>query len=323
MKKSLRLTIFFQFIFCSEFYAQQHSGIVTGKVIEETTKLPAEFVNVALVNSNDSTISDGAITNRKGNFIIDSIAEGNYFLRISFIGYHRKETKPFRVTARNKTDAGTIALNVSEIILKDVEITGEKDVFVNTIDRKVYYPEKDIQAQTGSAAEVMENIPSVSVDEDGNVSLRGSENVTFLINGKPSGLMKAAPEIALQQIPATMIERIEIITNPSAKYKPDGAGGIINIVLKKGFKPGLNGTLIGNVSNNNRYNGNLSLNYNPGKLNLYGTYGFKQNYFYRKVNDSRINRDTTESAPAFFEQNNSADSCSISTRKLRSAPSSA
>ena len=236
MIKKLGLIFLIHVIFVLNVIAQQRNGTVTGKIIEESTKLFAQFVNVALVNSIDSTISDVAMTDRKGNFLIDSIADGNYFLRISFIGFQTKVTPNFQVTQGKVTDAGVIALKVSEILLKDVEITGEKDLFVNAIDRKVYYPEKDIQAQTGSAAEVMENIPSVSVDADGVLSLRGSENVTFLINGKPSGLMKAAPEIALQQIPATMIERIEIITNPSAKYKPDGAGGIINIVLKKGFK---------------------------------------------------------------------------------------
>ena len=312
MKQNISLTILFYFIFHFNVFSQQHNGFVTGKIIEDSTKLPLEFVTVGIVNSNDSNSIKGVGTDQKGNFKIDSVKAGTYFLRISFIGFETKETPSFSVTENTETVLGIISLKVSEILLKDVIVTADKTLMVNSIDRKVYFPAQDIQAQTGSASEVLENIPSVSVDVDGVVSLRGSANVTFLINGKPSGLMKAAGATALQQIPASLIERIEIITNPSAKYKPDGTAGIINIVLKKDFKPGFNGTISGSASTHERYNSNISFNYNPGKINLYGTYGFKQFYFSRQLTDSRINRDTTQNAPTFFELNSTATGKPIS-----------
>src|ERR1035437_9000108 len=125
-------------------------------------------------------------------------------------------------------------------------------------------------SKTGSVSELLQNVPSVQVDIDGNVSLRGSDNVMILINGKPSALMGANRAAVLQQMPANTIEKIEIITNPSAKYKPDGTSGIINIVLKKNKSLGLNGSVALNAGNNERYNGNVLVNYNPGKLNIFG-----------------------------------------------------
>lgn len=171
-------------------------------------------------------------------------------------------------------------------------MTVEKSIFNNSIDRKVYNVEKDLLAQTSSASEILQNIPSIDVDVNGTVNLRGTSNITFFINGKPSALMRANSAAALQQIPANTIERIEVITNPSAKFKPDGVGGIINIVLKKNTQQGFNGTFIGNVGTDERFNANLTLNYNTGKANVFGSYGIRQTNRTRTREELRISKDS-------------------------------
>src|SRR5207249_120261 len=160
----------------------------------------------------------------------------------------------------------------------------EKSMYNNSIDRKVYNVDQDLMSKAGSASELLQNVPSVQVDVDGNVTLRGS-GALIMINGKTSPIMDKNSATVLQQMPASSIEKIEVITNPSAKYKPDGSSGIINIVLKKNTSLGLNGTVSANAGNQDRYNGNIRLNYNPGSLNIYGSYGA------RKDNRNRINTD--------------------------------
>ena len=172
-------------------------------------------------------------------------------------------------------------------MLGDITVTAQRSTFVNSIDRRTFNVGQDVMSKTGSVSELLQNVPSVQVDIDGNVSLRGSDNVMFLINGKPSTLMGNNRAAVLQQMPASSIEKIEVITNPSAKYKPDGTSGIINIVLKKDKNLGLNGQAAINAGNDNRYNGNFSVNYNPGKLNLFGSYSIRQDERLRFSDDSR------------------------------------
>lgn len=295
MKKQLTLPTLLLLALIHPVFGQ--SGFLVGKIVEESTKLPLEFVQVTLLHANDTIPVTSALTDQAGTFKLAEIPTGSYHLSISFIGFETRSSAVFSVNG--DADLGIFSLKPAAILLKEAEISAEKSAYVQTIDRKIYYPEKDILAQTSSASEILQNIPSVSVDIDGVVSLRGSANVTFLINGKPSGLMNRSSASFLQQMPANTIERIEIITNPSAKYRPDGTAGIINIVLKKNTKQGFNGTLIANASNHDRYNGSLSLSYNPGKLNLYGTYGYRQNWFPREGADFRIFIDSTGTQTTF------------------------
>ena len=161
-----------------------------------------------------------------------------------------------------------------------------------------------IVPQQLSASDVLKNIPAVEVDIDGNVSLRGSTEVMILINGRPSPLMGKTRAEVLQQFPANAIERIEIITNPSAKYKPDGTSGIINIVLKKNIKAGWNGSAIINAGNRSRCNGSLSLNYKPGKLNVFGSYGIRQDSRLRKNYINREYFDSTGNTESYYTEDN-------------------
>jgi len=291
------------FLLLPAFGFSQTNATIVGKVVEETTQQPMAFVTLALHPSNDSAMVTGAMTDEEGLYKFANIAPGSYVVHISFIGFEGIVTPAFTVTQNSAPiDLGKIAIKAISNLLNAVEIKGEKSIYESSIDRKTYNVGKDLMSQSGSASEILDNVPSVSVDVDGGVSLRGSSNVTIFINGSPSLLMKKNRAAALQAIPANTIERIEIITNPSAKYKPDGAAGIINLVLKKNTKPGLNGVATINAGNDERYNGNLTLNYKPGKLNLFASYGIRQDERKRRSTDFRILYDSVGNEADHFER---------------------
>ncbi|MCX6144269.1 MAG: TonB-dependent receptor [Ignavibacteriales bacterium] len=262
-------------------------GAISGTVVDKATSRPMEFVNVVLRNKVDSAIVAGTETDSKGKFGFIEIAPGEYFIRFGFIGYSERITTVHKIDARSPSwNLGTVSMTESSVNLDEVLVTGQKAFFNNSVDRKVYNIGQDIMSKSGSTSELLQNIPSVEVDIDGNVSLRGSSGVLILINGKTSPLMAKSSATVLQQMPASSIERIEIITNPSAKYKPDGASGIINIVLKKNTGMGSNGSVSANIGNDNRANGNVRFNYSPGDFTLFGSYSL------RADNRNRINTDT-------------------------------
>lgn len=177
-------------------------------------------------------------------------------------------------------------------------------MLVSSIDRKVYNVDQDIMSTSGSASDILKNIPSIEVDIDGQVSLRGSGDVAIFINGRQSPLMGKSRADVLQSLPGNTIERIEVITNPSARYRPDGSSGIINIVLKKNIKRGWNGIVTANAGNNNRYNSNVSLNYNPGKINITGSYGLRQDNR-KRINDiERTYFDSAGKILSYYSENN-------------------
>ncbi len=272
-------------------YAQvKTTGSVTGKIIDSQSYLPVEYANVLLLDSVNRKMVHGVVTDSSGGFRFEKVAFGNYLLEYSFIGYEKQRSKGFALDRkRPKADVGRLDLSPSAINMNEVNITGERNMMITRIDRKIFNVEKDILAQTGTVTDMLETIPSISVDMDGNVSLRGSGNVTILINGRPSLMGTSAN---LEQMPASMIEKIEVITNPSAKYKPDGTAGIINIILKKQRKAGFNGSLSANAGNSDRYNTTVQLNMNTGKVNLFGSYGFRQDYRWRTGDQKTQNIDS-------------------------------
>jgi outer membrane receptor protein involved in Fe transport len=280
-------TIFWLFVI--NLSAQQGMGSVSGIIIEKITNTPLEFATVIIKSNKDSTLYQGTVTGKKGEFTFNKLAFGDYTIIYSFIGFDKIETPVFSLNAnRSKLDLGKLYLSESTTILGDISVTAQRSTFINSIDRRTFNVGQDLMSKTGSVSELLQNVPSVQVDLEGNVSLRGSDNVMFLINGKPSTLMGTNRAAVLQQMPASSIEKIEIITNPSAKYKPDGTSGIINIVLKKDKSLGLNSQASINVGNDNRYNGNFSVNYNPGKLNVFASYSIRQDQRLRYTDDNRI-----------------------------------
>lgn len=246
-------------------------GIITGKIIDKRSSSPLSYVNIIV--KLDNKIITGEVTTDKGNFVIKNIPLKNYLVEIQYIGY-KTITKKVALSEQNKTvDLNTIAIEEDATLLKEVEIVQEKSIIEQKTDRKVINVGKDLLSAGATASEILNNIPSVSVDQQTNeISLRGNSNVRILIDGKPSTISAAQ---LLQQIPSSSIKQIELITNPSAKYNPEGMSGMINIVLNKNSKVGFNGSINNGltIGKTPKYNGSTDMNYRNGKFNLFGNYG--------------------------------------------------
>jgi len=274
MFKRLCLVIITAFLFPAIVFAQ-HLGVITGKVIAVSTAQPMEFVTLSLKLLGNNAVYKQEVTNAKGIYKFSGLPDGIYIVIANFIGFDNFKSGNLVIDAAHRKLDLNITMDSDAKQLNEVTVTAKKQVYTHTIDRKIYHVDQDIMAKSGSASEVLQNVPLVQVDLEGNVSLRNS-TATILINGKVSPMMGKNAAAALQQLPANSIERIEVITNPSAKYKPDGTGGIINIVLKKNTKRGVNGGVTANVGNESRYHTNVNLNYKPGKVNVFGNYSVKQ-----------------------------------------------
>ena len=207
---------------------------IIGAIVDASNNQPVEFANVALINPATNKPIDGAVCDDKGKFTISKVAAGIYTISISFIGYETQNIE--KITVPEKKDElslGIIKLEYSTNLLKEVVVEGQKQLIEERVDRTIYNAENDITTKGGDATDVLKRVPMLSVDMDGNVSLRGSSNIKVLINNKPSTIMAASIADALKQIPADQIKSVEVITSPSAKYDAEGSGGIINIVTKK------------------------------------------------------------------------------------------
>jgi outer membrane receptor protein involved in Fe transport len=303
-----RIPALFVFVFFSlQLFSQEKGASVTGTVTDNISKQPIEFATVQLLNA-DSVVVAATITDKKGKFTLPGLKPASYTLRASFIGYERSyKTISFEANAM-RVNMGVIEIHSATMNMNEVTVTATKSMLNTSIDRKVYDVTRDIMAQSGNASDLLKNIPSVEVDIEGQVSLRGSPDVIILINGRPSPLMGKTKAEALQQLPANSIERIEVITNPSARYKPDGTSGIINIVLKKNTKAGWNGSVIANAGNKNRYNANISFNYKPGKLNLFTTYSIRKDNRIRLNNIDRTYFDSLQNISGYYTQNSHSHS---------------
>ena len=247
-------------------------GTVTGKVLDVNLQQPLPYVNVVIKDVNQNIIT-GGITNEDGSFTVNQIPLGKNIVSIEFLGY-QTESKNIEISNNNKNiNLGTINLSESTESLEEVTIVAETSTIQQKIDRKVITIGKDLQTAGANASDIMNNIPSVNVDQQtGNISLRGNENVRVMVDGKLSNVPIAQ---LLKQIPSTAIKSIELITNPSAKYNPEGMSGIINIKLHKNTKLGFNGNLNIGLTNEvyAKFNSSIDLNYRNGKFNFYGSYG--------------------------------------------------
>ncbi|MCC3160158.1 TonB-dependent receptor [Hymenobacter sp. 15J16-1T3B] len=252
----------------------QSTATVRGLLYDAATNQPLPFANVVLLRAQDSSFVAGAQTAENGAFVLDKVVFGSYSLRATVLGY-RPGRKPVTV-ASTEVALGTLRLRPTATQLQDVVIQGERAVVQAGLDKKVVSVAKDLTAVGGTAADVLQNVPSVTVDQNGAVSLRGSSGVTIFIDGKPSGAAGGGRGVSLDQIPASQIESVEVITNPSARYDAEGAAGIINIVLKKNRRDGLNGQATAGVGTKDKYNGALSLNYHRGPVNVFLTYDGRQ-----------------------------------------------
>lgn len=251
-------------------------GKVFGELHEAKSKAPVEFAAVAVMNLRDSSVVGGVLSDEKGRFMIEELPPGKMILKVTSIGYENFISDPFFIRPQSsEVNLGEISIASSALKLKDAEVVGEKSEMINSIDRKVYNMDKNLINTAGSATEALQNIPSVTVDVDGNVNLRGSGNFTLLVDGKPGMVTGSSIKDVLQQIPASSISEIEVITNPSSKYDAAGMAGIINIRTKKGKQVGTNATVTAGVGTNDKYNGSLVLNRRSKWVNVYGTYSYR------------------------------------------------
>ena len=254
-------------------FAQRPEGkkvTVSGKVIEKGTNLPLEYATIVFENSTTKQLS-GGITDENGVFKFEVIA-GNYNVRAEFISF-KTVTIPQKVFNAD-SNLGTIQMEADVAQLNEIEVIAEKSTVEIKLDKRVYNVGKDMMVKGGTVSDVLDNVPSVTVDAEGTVALRGNENVKILIDGKPSGLAGINIADALKLLPADAVEKVEVITNPSARYDAEGGGGIINIVLRKGKANGVNGSVMVNAGDPETYGTSINLNKKSDDYNLFSNIGY-------------------------------------------------
>lgn len=276
-------------------YAQQappgkNKVKVTGKVFEKVSKQPLEYATISLMAPNDTKVIAGGITNPKGEFEV-AVAPGTYDIKVEFISFKSTEIKGKIISG--DTSLGVVNLSEDAAQLNEVVVRAEKSTVEIKLDKKVYNVGQDMMVKGGTVSDVLDNVPSVSVDTEGNVSLRGSDNIRILIDGRPSNAINVAE--ALRQLPADAIDKVEVITNPSARYDAEGGSGLINIILKKGKNQGFNGTFIASTGLPETYGLSANLNYKTEKLNYFTTagYNYRTNEGGGETNTSYYNADGT------------------------------
>src|ERR1035437_5944833 len=272
---SLCLSSFFIFSFNTISIAQ-NTGRVYGTILDSVSNKPIEFATVTLLNVADSSIAGGNVTDDKGTFAIEGVPFGQFQLAITFIGYRTTKSDAFNISSQNNSiNRGKIKIGSSSKTIKTFVVNGEKSDYTGGLDKRVYNVDKNIVNAGGTVTDLLQNIPSVSVDINGTVSFRGNSNVKVLIDGKESGLTGGDRQAILDMIPLSSIESIEIISNPSANYDAEGMAGIINIITKKDKNRGFNGTVTLSEGNHDKYNLSAGLNERTSKYNLYGNVSYR------------------------------------------------
>lgn len=281
------------------------TGKISGAVIDAETNQPVEFANVALIDPKTGKPVDGAVCDEKGKFTIHKIAEGTYAVAISFIGYETNTLQSITLAEKkNDINLGTIKLSSSAKVLSEVVVEGQRQLIEEKVDRTIYNAENDKTTAGGDATDVLKRVPMLSVDMDGNVSMRGNNNITVLINNKPSTITASSVADALKQIPADQIKTVEVITSPSAKYDAEGSAGIINIVTKKNT---LQGATLNVDAGVGLRGSNLGLNgnYRKGKMGFsLGGFGRASYNVKGSFENNQIIDDTLNTQKADTRNNN-------------------
>lgn len=294
--KKIKFAVLLVLFFTSFYnYAQQpptgkNKVKVTGKVFEKVSKQPLEYATISIMAPNETKVIAGGITNPKGEFEV-AVAPGTYDIKVEFISFKSTEIKGKNIS--DDTNLGVVNLSEDAAQLNEVVVRAEKSTVEIKLDKKVYNVGQDMMVKGGTVSDVLDNVPSVSVDTEGNVSLRGSDNIRILIDGRPSNAINIAE--ALRQLPADAIDKVEVITNPSARYDAEGGSGLINIILKKGKNQGFNGTFIASTGLPETYGLSANLNYKTEKLNYFTTagYNYRTNEGGGETNTSYFNADGT------------------------------
>ncbi len=284
--------------------AQNNKKItITGSVLEQGTDMPLEYASVVLIENQNPTKKVGVATDFDGNFSID-ITPGTYTVQLDYISF--KQKKIANKTFTQNTNLGKLFLSADLAQLSEVSVVAERSTVEIKLDKKVYNVGKDMVVKGGTAGDVLNNVPSVTVDTDGTVALRGNSSVRILIDGRPSGIVGINIENFLRTLPADAIEKVEVITSPSARYDAEGGGGIINIVLRKGKTNGLNGSLMVMAGDPETYGANANINFKNEKFNLFSNIGYNDRTTLGNfINNSRyLNDDNTTERFAQERRNN-------------------
>ncbi|MEL6143433.1 MAG: carboxypeptidase-like regulatory domain-containing protein, partial [Bacteroidota bacterium] len=274
--------------------AQYRGFKVSGTVVDGANAEPIEFATIMIADKEKREALTGTTTDIDGNFLVE-VTTTEVYIEVSFIGYETRVIEQFTATG-NKIDLGTIQLTDQSQTLEEVTVRAEKSQTEFKLDKRVFNVGKDLSSTGASALEVLNNVPSVNVNIEGEISLRGSAGVQILINGKPSVLADEGGN-ALGTITAEMLDRIEVITNPSAKYDAEGTSGIINIVIKKDERKGFNGAISVNTGTPQNHSVGLSLNRRTEKFNLFSQLGIG----YREIptDIESINQDLLNNTTVF------------------------
>ncbi|MBN1632629.1 MAG: TonB-dependent receptor [Ignavibacteria bacterium] len=270
---------FLVFFLYTNLYSQPRTikGIISGKVIDKSADLPLESATIQVINIIGDEFVNGGASDSRGEFRITNIPAGTYNIKISYIGYNTSILKGIIVNRSNtNVNIGNIVMELSSEVTEEIEVTTEAPVMKMEFEKKVYELKQSIVSESGSAIDVLKNVPSVTVDNDGNISIRGSESIKIFIDGKPSGLFGSDNTTILEQIPSNSIEKIEIINNPSAKYEAEGMAGILNIILKKNVDLiGYNGSISVNAGTEDKYNTTLGISLRKDNFGISANYSFR------------------------------------------------
>lgn len=279
-------------------FAQPSNVNVSGKVLDQSTNLPLEYSIVYIKNTKNPNSVFGNSTNENGEFSID-LPKGEYSIRIDFMSFKSYETT---ISIQDNMNLGTIILEPDSQMIEGVEVIAERSTVEMRLDKRVYNVGQDMIVKGGTISDVLDNVPSVSVDVEGNVTLRGDDNVRILIDGKPSGLAGININDALKMLPADSVEKVEVITNPSARYEAEGGGGIINIILRKGKNHGVNGTLIATTGDPANHGLSANINYKTDNFNIFTTQGYSHRGSKGNSMNDIENLDTDQNTTGFIKE---------------------
>jgi outer membrane receptor for ferrienterochelin and colicins len=271
--KNFRTSVLLLFLFTTLLsFAQDKPGNVkiSGKLIEQETQLPLEFATVT-VQTTDNVTVNGGMTDANGEFSI-SVPAGTYNIKFDFISFKSQVIAAKTIT--ENTNLGVTSLEADTTLLDAVEITAQRTTVDIKLDKRVYNIGNDMMVKGGSVSDVLDNVPSLSVDAEGNVALRGNQSVTILIDGRPSTMAGSNVADVLRLLPADSVDKVEVITNPSARYDAEGGGGIVNIILKKGKADGFNGSINANTGVPDNHGISANLNYRSEHYNVFSNLGY-------------------------------------------------
>ena len=254
-------------------------GVVQGTITDSTTGQPIEYASVSIIDNHSGSVVTGGLSKNDGSFIVREIPLGEYVIWIEFIGYAKKEIGPINIFPGEggsiENFLGEILLSISSINLDAVEVIGDESQFIQTVDKQIFKVGKNLTAAGGTGFDLLRKVPTLDVNIDGEVSIAGDANVTILIDGKRSGLTGSNRRGIVDNIQVAMVDKVEVITNPSAKYDPDGVGGIINIVLKRGAFDGLNGSITTMAGEYDKRNIAGNVNYRTDMWNVFGSSSYR------------------------------------------------